>query len=102
MYITNANLCVQELTNPIEMVVEEEESALEDGRESVSPKAEEGEGGESVFFSVGEVRKRLSHHIAAPRRTFERDPQDPSGKLLCSSDPTCVRDYACVPYHCTW
>ena len=33
----------------------------------------------AVFFSVGEVRRRLSHHVTAPRKTFNRDPEDPSG-----------------------
>ena len=32
-----------------------------------------------VFFSVGEVRRRLSHHVTAPKKTFRRDPDDPSG-----------------------
>ena len=41
----------------------------------------EGEGDdEPLFFSVSEVRRRLSQHITAPRRTFERDPDDPSGE----------------------
>ena len=32
-----------------------------------------------VFFSVGEVRRRLIQHVTAPRKTFRRDPEDPSG-----------------------
>ena len=36
-----------------------------------------------MFFSVGEVRRRLSRHVSAPRRTFKRDPEDPSGLWLC-------------------
>lgn len=34
---------------------------------------------QAMFFSVGEVRRRLSHHVSAPRKTFHRDPEDPSG-----------------------
>ena len=33
-----------------------------------------------VFFSVGEVRRRLSQHVTAPRKNFKRDPEDPSGE----------------------
>ena len=32
-----------------------------------------------MFFSVGEVRRRLSQHVTAPRN-FKRDPEDPSGE----------------------
>ena len=37
--------------------------------------------GGGMFFSVGEVRRRLSHHVTAPRKTFRRDPEDPSGTV---------------------
>ena len=51
-----------------------------------------------MFFSVGEVRRRLSHHVMAPRKTFKRDPDDPSG------DPSGVcmllyRDVHVYNYH---
>ncbi len=50
----------------------------------------EGMGGadedEVVQFCVGDVRKRLSQHSMAPKRTYQRDPEDPSGDL---------------PQHCT-
>lgn len=65
---------------------------VEDGgrREDNEEEMGEGEGeGESdgcvrgcqqaMFFSVGEVRRRLSHHVSVPRKTFHRDPEDPSG-----------------------
>ena len=35
---------------------------------------------EAMSFCVGEVRKRLSIHSSARKRTFTRDPQDPSGE----------------------
>jgi len=41
-----------------------------------------GEEEEQMFFSVGEVRRRLSHHHAAPKRTFHRDPTDPSAAAM--------------------
>ncbi len=34
---------------------------------------------EVVQFCVGDVRKRLSQHSTAPKRTYQRDPEDPSG-----------------------
>ena len=34
-----------------------------------------------MFFSVGEVRRRLYQHVTAPRRNFKRDPEDPSGEF---------------------
>ena len=40
-----------------------------------------------MFFSVGEVRRRLSQHVTAPKRNFKRDPEDPSGES--SSLPDC-------------
>lgn len=36
---------------------------------------------EMVEFCVGDVRKRLSQNSTAPKKTFQRDPEDPSG--LC-------------------
>ena len=38
---------------------------------------------EVVEFCVGDVRKRLSQHSMAPKKTYQRDPEDPSGWLLC-------------------
>eukprot|EP00118_Oscarella_pearsei_P005802 m.26645 g.26645 ORF g.26645 m.26645 type:complete len:764 (+) comp29440_c0_seq1:118-2409(+) len=40
------------------------------------------ESNEPVYFSVGEVRKRLTDSYNAPKRTFPRDPQDPSASIL--------------------
>ena len=34
---------------------------------------------EVVEFCVGDVRKRLSQHSMAPKKTYQRDPEDPSG-----------------------
>ncbi len=34
---------------------------------------------EVVEFCVGDVRKRLSQHSTAPKKTYQRDPEDPSG-----------------------
>lgn len=31
-------------------------------------------------FCVGDVRKRLTQHSSAPRKMFQRDPNDPSGE----------------------
>ena len=45
-----------------------------------------GEGVESINeegptnFCVGDVRKRLTQHSSAPRKMFQRDPNDPSGE----------------------
>lgn len=41
-----------------------------------------GEEEEQTFFSVGDVRRRLSHHHAAPKKTFHRDPTDPSAAAM--------------------
>lgn len=60
------------------------------GREDNEEETGEGEGDmesddcvrgcqQAMFFSVGEVRRRLSHHVSVPRKTFHRDPEDPSG-----------------------
>ena len=50
-----------------------------------------------VFFSVGEVRRRLSRHVTAPRKTFRRDPEDPSGTVcVCVSVCECVCVCVCV------
>ena len=46
---------------------------------------------ELVEFCVGDVRKRLSQHSSAPKKTFQRDPEDPSG-LCYPSTCTCVID----------
>lgn len=35
-----------------------------------------------VEFCVGDVRKRLSQHSTAPKKTYQRDPEDPSGETL--------------------
>ena len=32
-----------------------------------------------VYFSVGDVRQRLTETYNAPKKTFPRDPEDPSG-----------------------
>ena len=37
---------------------------------------------EEMFFSVGDVRRRLSHQLAAPKKTFHRDPTDPSAAAM--------------------
>ena len=44
--------------------------------ESVVPINEEG----PTDFCVGDVRKRLTQHSSAPRKMFQRDPNDPSGE----------------------
>ena len=33
-------------------------------------------------FCVGDVRKRLTQHSSAPRKMFQRDPNDPSGENI--------------------
>lgn len=38
-----------------------------------------------VEFCVGDVRKRLSQHSTIPKKTFQRDPEDPSGVILIPS-----------------
>ena len=48
-----------------------------------------------VFFSVGEVRRRLSHHVSAPRKTFKRDPDDPSGADMAHTHMSLVQ-YMCT------
>ena len=47
-----------------------------------SESSECGEGEEQLFFSVGDVRRRLSHHHAAPKMSFHRDPTDPSAAAM--------------------
>lgn len=47
---------------------------------------------QAMFFSVGEVRRRLSHHVSVPRKTFHRDPEDPSGTHSISPS-------FCTPLH---
>ena len=42
----------------------------------VEPANEEG----TTNFCVGDVRKRLTQHSSAPRKMFQRDPNDPSGE----------------------
>jgi hypothetical protein len=42
----------------------------------VEPVNEEG----PTNFCVGDVRKRLTQHSSAPRKMFQRDPNDPSGE----------------------
>ena len=44
--------------------------------ERVEPVNEEG----PTDFCVGDVRKRLTQHSTAPRKMFQRDPNDPSGE----------------------
>ena len=72
---------------------EEEEEEGEEGRLRMVVEGGEGDEGEGesvgcvrsceVFFSVGEVRRRLSKHVTAPKKTFKRDPEDPSGEDGC-------------------
>ena len=79
-----------------------EEGDEEEG-EGVEVKAEGGEcvgvvdmeveeGGEEeeeeVTFSVSDVRQRLTQHHCAPKKTFQRDPEDPSGE--------CMQYYTCT------
>lgn len=47
-----------------------------------SESSECGEGEEQLFFSVGDVRRRLSYHHAAPKMSFHRDPTDPSAAAM--------------------
>lgn len=49
---------------------------------ATSESSECGEGEEQLFFSVGDVRRRLSHHHAAPKKSFHRDPADPSAAAM--------------------
>ena len=49
---------------------------------ATSESSECGEGEEQLFFSVGDVRRRLSHHHAAPKKSFHRDPTDPSAAAM--------------------
>ena len=49
---------------------------------ATSESSECGEGEEQLFFSVGDVRRRLSHHHAAPKMSFHRDPTDPSAAAM--------------------
>ena len=58
---------------------EEKDCETRDNDQSPVDVKGECEGEEPVFFSVGEVRRRLSQHITAPKKTFDRDPEDPSG-----------------------
>ena len=87
---------------------EEERMKIVVGEGEGEGEGEEGEGeGESVgcvkscelFFSVGEVRRRLSNHVAAPKKTFKRDPEDPSGTCTCTS-PALFATYmmSCIPH----
>ena len=82
-----------------EMVDEEEESCQTKDNDQLSGKLvdgvregkrEECEGEDGpVFFSVGDVRKRLSQHHTAPKKTFERDPEDPSGRCIKAFKSCC-------------
>ena len=38
---------------------------------------------EQTDFCVGDVRKRLTQHSSAPKKMFQRDPNDPSGVFVC-------------------
>ena len=49
---------------------------------ATSESSECGEGEEQLFFSVGDVRRRLSHHHSAPKMSFHRDPTDPSAAAM--------------------
>ena len=54
--------------------------------------SESGDGIESVIeeeqmaFCVGDVRKRLTQHSSAPKKMFQRDPNDPSGMCTCKRE----------------
>jgi phosphatidylinositol 4-kinase len=37
---------------------------------------------EPVFIAAGDIRKRLSDNVVATKKTFERDPEDPSASAL--------------------
>ena len=50
-----------------------EDSGVNEGAESTNEE-------EQTAFCVGDVRKRLTQHSSAPRKMFQRDPNDPSGK----------------------
>ena len=63
-------------------VGEEEDEGGGEGKAEVEGVKEDEE--EPMFFSVGEVRRRLSQNLAVPRKAFERDPEDPSGKCSLS------------------
>ncbi|KAL3889101.1 hypothetical protein ACJMK2_001456 [Sinanodonta woodiana] len=41
-----------------------------------------GDSKEPVYIAAGDIRRRLSEHIAAPKGKFERDPEDPSAAAM--------------------
>lgn len=60
----------------------EEEIASRQERASISSDSSESSGDQPIFFSVGDVRRRLSATFHAPKKTFPRDPEDPSASIL--------------------
>jgi phosphatidylinositol 4-kinase len=41
-----------------------------------------GDSKEPVYIAAGDIRRRLSENFAAPKKKFERDPEDPSAAAL--------------------
>jgi len=79
---------------------ETESCLLKDRGTRGSPDARDEE--EEVQFCVGDVRKRLSQHSIAPRKTYQRDPQDPSGLYPHNVFQYKVQCWFCNSTRCTY
>jgi phosphatidylinositol 4-kinase len=58
---------------------EDEEIEKED---NASQNSSEKDDGSPVTFAVSEIRERLSKELLVPRRSFSRDPDDPSASVM--------------------
>ena len=53
---------------------------------------------DSVYIAAGDVRKRLSQQLTAPRKTrFNKDPDDPSGTIMYIRASCCIENPALMP-----